>query len=121
MNAADITALRAQTCKVFGEMGMALACLEDVEGLLDSEGLATLATQGALGHHASVACSALGHERFETARASASAAADHLAKLVEDLDRIALALAPKRAAPATPAADLIGSGVSGSYNENYGY
>jgi len=55
MTSADITALRAQACRVIAELGQALACLEDAEGLLYAEGLETMKAMGQTGSHAAAA------------------------------------------------------------------
>lgn len=99
MTPADITALRADACKVFAELGQALACLEDAEGLMDSEGLATLATQGEIGRHASAACSYLAHERMQTACNALETAATTLADLCVTADRLTTQLAPQGVQP----------------------
>ncbi|MBC8009197.1 MAG: hypothetical protein H7067_03775 [Burkholderiales bacterium] len=100
MNPADITALRTQISEISRKLGNALEAIENVEGLLDADGLATLnalATPKAVA--ATAICHLMAHEYAQAACTGLEAAAARLADLITAADRVATSLAPKALEP----------------------
>lgn len=93
MSPEDIATLRRQACRVHSELAKALICLEDIEDLLNAEGLAKLRKDGEVASIA--ACTLMAHECAQGACSGLEAAADHLAELITATDRLATSLAPQ--------------------------